>query len=284
MRSKASERQVGNYIIQSKIGEGAFGKIFRCRGVQNNATYVVKEIEVGRDGSGRANCLDEANILSKVRHPSIVRYHDSFLVDGMLYLVMEYCDRGDLSGYLTRIGHTIDLPEQRIAKIFLQICSALHYIHRKKIVHADLKPNNILLSGKDYEVKVADFGISQNLTKNYGFLHDAAGSLNYCSPEILKGEAYNEKTDVWALGCILFEMLAKKRAYGGGSEEQIKNRIVEQAPPKLPSSCPYSSEFIKVYEACMVKDSRKRPSIRDILSLPFLQEYAAKLKINTGVT
>lgn len=150
-------------------------------------------------------------------------------------MVMEYANRGDLSGYLNRIGKTIDLPEQRLVKFFIQICVALNYIHKKQIVHADLKPQNILLSGKDYEVKIADFGISQNLSKNYGFLHDCMGSLNYCSPELLRGEAYNEKTDIWAMGCILFEMLTGTRCYNG-SEEQIKNRIIEQPIPKFPTN------------------------------------------------
>lgn len=80
--------------------------------MKNNATYVVKEILVDTDGSGRANCLDEVKIMQKIKHPNVVRYIDSFFQDGKLYLVMEYCDRGDLSSYLNIIGKTIDLPEQ----------------------------------------------------------------------------------------------------------------------------------------------------------------------------
>lgn len=140
-----------------------------------------------------------------------------------------------------------------------------------------------MLTGKDYEVKIADFGISQSLSKNYGFLHDAQGSINYCSPELLKGEAYNEKTDVWALGCILYEMLTGFRAFSG-SEEQIKHRIIDQPIPKFPNNFAYNPQFITIYEACMVKDIKKRASIKQLLKFPIIIEYANKLKINTGVS
>ena len=73
--------------------------------------------------------------------------------------------------------------------------------------------------GKDYDVKVADFGISQTLTKNYNRIHEAAGSLTYCSPELLSGQPFNQKTDVWALGCIIYEMIAQKKAFTGGTEQ-----------------------------------------------------------------
>lgn len=98
----------------------------------------------------------------------------------------------------------------------------MHYIHRKKVVHADLKPSNILLTRKDYEVKLADFGISEALSKNYGLIHEAKGSLRYMSPEVLSGEPFNEKTDVWALGCILHELITLKAAFHESTEEALR--------------------------------------------------------------
>ncbi len=80
------------------------------------------------------------------------------------------------------------------------------------IVHGDLKPSNVLI-GTNYDLKLTDFGISRILTKNYGYVFDQSGTLPYCSPEVIKGEAYNQKTDVWALGCILYEMCTNRRAF-----------------------------------------------------------------------
>ena len=80
-------------------------------------------------------------------------------------------------------------------------------------MHADLNPQNVLLTGSSYEPKLTDFGISQNLCKGYGFVHDINGTLPYCSPEVVRGEPYNSKTDVWALGCIVYELITRRKAF-----------------------------------------------------------------------
>jgi serine/threonine protein kinase len=117
--SQLKVRQVGDYLFQGKIGEGAFGVIHRCRSLIDNATYVIKEIKIGLDGSGKNESLLEAQLLQKIRHKNIVRYHDSFMKGDMLFLVMEYCDRGDMSGYIKRMSSSMDIPEFRLWKFFI---------------------------------------------------------------------------------------------------------------------------------------------------------------------
>ena len=112
-------RQVGDYLFQGQIGQGAFGVIHRCRSSIDNATYVIKEIKIGLDGSGKNESLLEAQLLQKIHHKNIVRYHDSFVKADMLFLVMEYCDRGDMNGYIKRMSSSMDIPEFRLWKFFI---------------------------------------------------------------------------------------------------------------------------------------------------------------------
>lgn len=151
---------------------------------------MAKEIKSGFDGGGKNISSSEAAMMRKVRHKNIVRYIDSFTNGNYLYLIMEKCDRGDLRDYINRLASDMQIGEIRLWKFLLQILSALHYIHKQKIVHGDMKPQNILLHGKDYEVKLADFGISQAISSQT-FLFDQVGSIPYCSPEIFQGEPYN---------------------------------------------------------------------------------------------
>ena len=108
--------------------------------------------------------------------------------------------------------------ESRFIKFFFEICLALEAIHEKGIVHADLKPCNFLLSGTDMVIKLTDFGISQIMSSGYNFLYEHACTLPYASPEVLQGQRYNSKTDIWGLGCIIYEMIAGKQAYGYPNE------------------------------------------------------------------
>jgi len=113
------ENVIGNYVIQAKIGEGSYGTIHRCRSLTDNSTYVLKKIKMGIDGSGeRCTSLSEAKLMQRIRHKNIVRFVDSFSEGDYLYLVMEYCDRGDLSNYLERLD-SMNMPENRLWKFFI---------------------------------------------------------------------------------------------------------------------------------------------------------------------
>ena len=95
------------------------------------------------------------------------------------------------------------------------------YLHRKNIVHGDIKPENMMVTGKDYDVKIGDFGISTQIGFDDGYVYDETGSLAYCSPELLNGEPHNLKADIWALGCIIYELVTKHVAFRGTCEQNI---------------------------------------------------------------
>ena len=121
------------------------------------------------------------------------------------------------------------------------------------------------------------------MSKGYDKFHVAAVSLSYSSPEMLSDEAFNEKTDMWALGCIIYEMVHLKLAYSGGTEEQLKNKIINQPVPVIQTGKVASTDLISLYNMCMKKDPRERASSKDILQSRAAQEWAHKLRIHIGV-
>ena len=109
----------------------------------------------------------------------------------------------------------------------------LEFIHKKGVVHADLKPSNILLKGRDYDITITDFGISQKLPKGVNLANQFVGSMAYVSPEVLRGELYNEKADIWALGCILYELCCVSKAFDDSTEEGLRAKILSFNIPQI---------------------------------------------------
>lgn len=130
-----------------------------------------------------------------------------------------------------------------------------------------------MLAGKDQSVKVGDFGTSQLLTKNYSFVHECVGTLFYLSPEVCRGDPFNTKTDIWSLGCIIYELCTSRRPFDGLSDENLKNKIINLQHPQLPDD-KFSPELNSVYNACMIKDMNVRVSALQILQLPVVQQWA----------
>ena len=221
--------------------------------------------------------------MARVSHHNICRYVDSFVANGnnKFNLVMEYCDGGDLGQYLKRMnGMDGGLNEHKIWRFFLQICLALEAVHSQDIIHGDLKPANLLISGRDYVLKLTDFGSSQKLSQGSDLAHSNTNTLPYCSPELLKNEASNQKTDVWALGCIIYDMVCGKRAfYVANNEEELKQRILSCRTPQLPNN---SGLLSSVYSLCMERQLEERPTVAEILSLDFVQEMSRQVNLHLG--
>jgi NIMA (never in mitosis gene a)-related kinase len=144
----------------------------------------------------------EAEVLAKMKHPNIVSFIDSFEDEsGNLCIIMEYCDGGDLH---KKIYSNKNDPynEDQIIDWFFQITSALKHVHDNKTLHRDLKPMNIFMTG-DGVLKLGDFGLARVLENTMDMAKTRWGTLSYVSPELLKGLPYNNKSDVWALGCVV---------------------------------------------------------------------------------
>merc|ERR1719181_2156922 len=158
----------------------------------------------------RKDAANEVKVLSSLKHPYIVAYKDSFIEDGFLNIVMEYADGGDLFTRIQKAKKSMSkFPEQQILRWFTQALLALKYIHDRHILHRDLKPGNFFLT-KNGDLKVGDFGIAKVLSCTIAHAKTHIGTPYYLSPEVCQEKPYAWASDVWAMGCILYELIVHK--------------------------------------------------------------------------
>ncbi len=216
---------------------------------------------------------NEAKILSSLNSKFVVKYLESFVLNNNLNIVMEYCDGGDLGLYLKEYIKTGKfLPEEKIWKIFIQICLGINYIHSKKILHRDLKTMNIFLM-KDERVRIGDLGVAKVLNQN-SFANTFVGTPYYLSPEICEEKPYNEKSDIWALGCILYEMATYQHPFNATNQGALIIKILSGNYEPIKNK-DYSNDLRRMVKTMLEKIYLKRPSIKDILKNPsifFLKE------------
>ncbi|EDV21183.1 uncharacterized protein TRIADDRAFT_30735 [Trichoplax adhaerens] len=260
------------YRVVRKIGSGNFGVVFLVNDLNTEELKVLKEIDIGNlQPDETIDAAKEANLLSSLNHPHIVRFYESFVSDGSFCIVTEYCEGGDLDEKIKSIRKSsTTLDETLIVTWFIQLLSAVQYIHKRRILHRDLKARNIFL--RNNVIKVGDFGISRVLSGTSDFATTFAGTPYYMSPEVLDHNAYNSKSDVWALACILYELCCLRHAFEGQNLLNVMRAILEGEIPELPSI--YHTELRRVYLGMLQRDPKQRFSISEVLQNPFICYHA----------
>ena len=206
----------------------------------------------------------EVNALEKLKHPHIIQYHESFISDGYLCIVIDYAEGGDLASRIkTSKSKGYHFPEAQIWRWFMQICIALNYIHENKIIHRDLKSHNIFLT-KTGDIKIGDFGICRVLTKSDEFASTSIGTPYYIAPEVCKGKPYDYKADVWSLGCVMYELCSLNRPFQGESIATVLNSILTKSPSALPEQ--YSEPLKSCILSMLAKKHKERPTVQEIIS------------------
>jgi NIMA (never in mitosis gene a)-related kinase len=202
------------YTIEKVVGEGSFGKALLCKRKADGRRCIIKQIAINKMGPKEAKQTEqESALLARLRHPNIVSFWESFKdinnpSKKYLYIVMEYADGGDLSDLLKK-QRGKNLTEKKVITLFVQICLGMKHVHDRKILHRDLKPQNIFLTSAGM-IKLGDFGIAKVLSNTGELASTQIGTPYFMSPEILNNLRYNNKTDIWSLGCVLFEMMSLK--------------------------------------------------------------------------
>ncbi|XP_014645146.1 PREDICTED: serine/threonine-protein kinase Nek11 [Ceratotherium simum simum] len=266
------------YVLQQKLGSGSFGTVYLVsdkKAKRGEELKVLKEICVGElnpNETVQANL--EAQLLSKLDHPAIVKFHASFVEQDNFCIITEYCEGRDLDYKIQEYkeaGKTF--PESQIIEWFIQLLLGVDYMHKRRILHRDLKSKNIFL--KNNLLKIGDFGVSRLLMGSCDLATTLTGTPHYMSPEALKHQGYDTKSDIWSLACILYEMCCMNHAFTGSNFLSIVLKIVEGDTPSLPER--YSRELNSVMECMLNKNPSLRPSAIEILKIPYIDEQLQHL-------
>ncbi|XP_048186317.1 serine/threonine-protein kinase Nek1 isoform X3 [Perognathus longimembris pacificus] len=261
------------YVRLQKIGEGSFGKAVLVKSTEDGRQYVIKEINISKMSSKeREESRREVAVLANMKHPNIVQYRESFEENGSLYIVMDYCEGGDL---FKRINAQkgFFFQEDQILDWFVQICLALKHVHDRKILHRDIKSQNIFLT-KDGTIQLGDFGIARVLNSTVELARTCIGTPYYLSPEICENKPYNNKSDIWALGCVLYEMCTLKHAFEAGNMKNLVLKIISGSFP--PVSSHYSYDLRSLLSQLFKRNPKDRPSVNSILEKGFIAKRIEK--------
>ena len=254
---------IKDYIIKQTLGKGTYGIVYKVQKLNTNSIYVIKQIPLsGLSEKERNEVEQEAKILHSINSNYVVKYYDSFKENENLNIVMEYCDGGDLNDFLIekkKFGQPLEEPF--IWKIFIKITIGLADIHKLKILHRDLKTLNIFLK-QNFDIKIGDLGVAKVLSKN-NFARTVIGTPYYLSPEICEEKPYNDKSDVWALGCILYELCTFKHPFEARSQGALILKILNNKPEPINNT--FSKELNNIIYMLLDKNYDKRPSCIEIL-------------------
>lgn len=262
-------RQLAQFRLVEKIGAGGMGVVYRAHDQRLGREVAIKVLpaESFSDPASRIRLLREARTASQLNHPNICTIHEVGEADGHAFIAMELVEGRPLSAHLA----TGALPRAEIVRYGLQMADALGHAHQRGVVHRDFKSANVVVT-PDGRAKVLDFGLARRLTTGGGSsdataTHDTvtaqgtvAGTLAYMAPEQLRGSAADERSDVWALGVVLYEMAAGVRPFKGDTAFDLSSSILHDPPLPLPTGRRDAPPLVllPIIERCLEKDPARR--------------------------
>ncbi|XP_035382004.1 serine/threonine-protein kinase Nek10 isoform X2 [Electrophorus electricus] len=266
---------INGYSILHHLGSGAFGSVFKVRkqGVQN--CLALKEVNLHNPAFGHDKKSRDSNvekivseltiIKEQMAHPNIVKYLKTFIEGERLYIVMELVEGAPLADHFSSLKEKQQtFTEERVWNVFIQICLALRYLHKeKRIVHRDLTPGNIMLGERD-KVTITDFGLAKQKEES-SKLMSVVGTILYSCPEIVKSEPYGEKADVWAMGCVLYQMVALRPPFYSTNMLSLATKIVEAEFEPVEDDT-FSERVTDMIKWCLTPNADLRPDVVQVSS------------------
>jgi serine/threonine-protein kinase len=259
--------KIGRYEILDEIGQGAMGTVYRARDPLIERTVAIKTVSIehlrqeGADAESRF--LREAQSAGRLSHPNIVTIYDVGEIDGLAYIAMEYLSGATLRDLMNRRPMPLDLTLETVT----QMAEALAFAHEHGVIHRDVKPSNVVITGKRGHIKLTDFGIAHLTNSEQTQDGQMLGSPRYMSPEQAMGRQVDGRSDIFSLGVMLYEMITGQYAFDGDSLPTILYRVINEAPTPATSLRPHvPAGLANLLTSMLSKDPQSRPDARAVVN------------------
>ena len=256
---------LNDFEFGKNLGKGAFGSVSIVKRKEDQKIYAMKRVTILNLGEKeKDNSFNEVRLLASLRHKNIIGYKEAFYDEksSTLNIVMEYADDGDLSSKIKNmIKKHLQFEENTIWSILIQILEGLNYLHKSRVIHRDLKSANIFLTKKG-EVKIGDLNVSIIAKKDLAVTQ--TGTPYYAAPEVWENESYNNKCDIWSVGCIAYEMATLHVPFRGTSIHQLYKNIMKGKYTQIPNI--YSNDLKNIIKIILCLNPLERPSANDLLN------------------
>ncbi|XP_044292245.1 serine/threonine-protein kinase Nek9 isoform X2 [Varanus komodoensis] len=271
------EQEELHYAPIRVLGRGAFGEATLYRRTEDDSLVVWKEVDLTRlSEKERRDALNEIVILALLQHDNIIAYYNHFMDNTTLLIELEYCNGGNLYDKILRQKDKL-FEEEMVVWYLFQIASAVSCIHREGILHRDIKTLNIFLT-KANLIKLGDYGLAKKLNSEYSMAETLVGTPYYMSPELCQGVKYNFKSDIWAVGCVAFELLTLKRTFDATNPLNLCVKIVQGNRTMEVDSSVYSPDLIQMVHSCLDQDPEKRPTADELLESPLISKCRREME------
>ena len=260
---------MNDFQITSKLGEGAYSIVYKVRRLIDGNIYALKKVKlINLSEKERKNALNEVRLLASIKSKFVISYKEAFFdeKDNTLCMVMEYADGGDLYQQIKENKKTQTLfDESDIWRIFIQLVKGLKALHELNILHRDLKSANVFLM-KDGSVKLGDLNVSKVYRQNMGYTQ--TGTPYYASPEVWNDKPYDTKSDIWSMGCVLYEMTSLRPPFRAKNMEGLYKKVIEGKVIRIPTK--FTNDLFKIVQLLLQVKPENRPSCNQILQNPII--------------